>query len=144
MPNSKPHSTANPSEHLRQIRAPIAIGELIDKITILEIKAERISGSDKRLHVQTELKVLQELQASARLDTPEMEPFAGELKVLNIALWDIEDAIRELEARQDFGPRFIELARKVYQTNDQRARVKQRINKAFGSEIVEEKSYKGA
>ncbi len=128
----------------RQLRAPIGIGELIDKITILEIKAERMSGEDKRRNVLAELTILQQLQTSAGLDTPEMAPYASELKVLNTALWEIEDAIRELEAAQDFGARFIELARSVYQTNDQRARVKQRINQAFGSAIVEEKSYKGA
>jgi hypothetical protein len=73
-----------------------------------------------------------------------MEPYSQELKSLNAALWEIEDAIRELEARGDFGARFIELARGVYQNNDRRARVKHRINLAFGSEIVEEKSYKGS
>lgn len=136
MPNSK--------ERLTQIRAPIAVGELIDKITILEIKSERIADPAKLRNVANELKVLRELKTAAGLDTPEMSSYAGELKTLNAALWNIEDEIRELEARQDFGPRFIELARSVYQTNDRRARAKQRINAAFGSEIVEEKSYKGA
>ena len=136
MPNSK--------ERLTLIRAPIAVGELIDKITILEIKSERIADPAKLRNVANELKVLRELKTAAGLDTPEMSSYAGELKTLNAALWNIEDEIRELEARQDFGPRFIELARSVYQTNDRRARAKQRINAAFGSEIVEEKSYKGA
>jgi len=136
MPNSKERST--------QIHAPIAIGELIDKITILEIKSERMSDQAKLRNVSNELKVLRELKSTAGLDTPEMAPYARELKSLNAALWDIEDEIRELEARQDFGARFIELARGVYQTNDRRARTKHRINAAFGSQIVEEKSYKGA
>ena len=135
MPNSK--------ERLTQIRAPIAIGELIDKITILEIKSERISDQTKLRNVSNELNVLRKLKTAAGLDTPEMAPYARELKSLNAALWDIEDEIRELEARKDFGSRFIELARSIYQTNDRRAREKQRINAAFGSEIVEEKSYKG-
>ena len=134
----------NPKQTLTQIFAPIAIGELIDKITILEIKAERIADRDKLRNITNELKILQELKSAAGLDTPDIESYSRELKSLNAALWDIEDEIREFEARQDFGARFIELARSVYQTNDRRARVKQRINAVFGSEIVEEKSYKGA
>ena len=136
MPNSK--------ERLTLVHAPISIGELIDKMTILEIKAERISDAGKLHNVANELKVLRELKARTGLDTPEMAPFTHDLKALNAALWDIEDEIRELEARQDFGPRFVELARSIYQTNDRRAHAKQRINAAFGSEIVEEKSYKGS
>jgi Family of unknown function (DUF6165) len=134
----------NAERHSRQIRAPIAIGELIDKIAILEIKAERISDKEKLRNVATELTMLRELKTSAGLDTPEMEPYAQELRALNATLWEVEDALRELEARHDFGPHFVKLARSVYQTNDRRAGVKQRINKAFGSAIVEEKSYKGS
>jgi hypothetical protein len=134
MPNDK--KTSQP------IHAPIAIGELIDKITILEIKSERIADTGKLLNINAELSVLRELRSGAGLSTPDMEPYAKELKTLNEALWEIEDAIRELEERKDFGARFIELARSVYQTNDARARVKNRINHAFGSAIVEEKSYK--
>jgi hypothetical protein len=132
-----------PNPNSRQLRAPIAIGELIDKITILEIKAERMTDRDKLRNVATELKMLRELKTSAGLDAPEMEPYVQELKSLNVILWDLEDALRELEAQHDFGSRFVGLARRVYQTNDRRAGVKQRINKAFGSEIIEEKSYKG-
>ena len=135
---------ASSKDRLTQIRAPIAIGELIDKITILEIKAERISDDAKLRNVANELKSLNELKSAAGLDTPEMAPYARDLKSLNMALWDIEDEIREHEARKDFGPRFIELARSVYLTNDRRARTKHQINAAFGSEIVEEKSYKGS
>jgi hypothetical protein len=134
MPNAK-----NPSG---QIHAPIGIGELIDKITILEIKSERIADAGKLRNVTAELAALRQLQRGAGLDTPDMEPYSRELKSLNAALWEIEDAIRELEAHGDFGARFIELARGVYQNNDRRAQVKQRINLAFGSAIVEEKSYK--
>jgi hypothetical protein len=127
-----------------QIRAPIAIGELIDKITILEIKRERISDGEKLRNVAAELAMLRDLQGQAGLDTPDMDSYARELKSLNSALWEVEDALRELETRQDFGARFIELARSVYRTNDRRAAVKRRINQAFGSDIVEEKSYKGS
>jgi hypothetical protein len=135
---------ANPDGHARQIRAPISIGELIDKITILELKAERISDREKLHNVTTELNLLRDLKSGAGLDMPEMDSYAQELKSLNATLWDAEDALRELEARHDFGPHFVKLARSVYQTNDRRARVKHLINKAFGSEIIEEKSYKGS
>ena len=134
---------SDPKPALRQIQAPIAIGELIDKITILEIKAEKITDAEKLRNIKTELSVLCDLRAGIGLDTPDMAAFARELKTLNAALWEIEDAIREEEAKHDFGPRFIELARSVYRTNDRRADAKHRINKAFGSAIVEEKSYKG-
>jgi hypothetical protein len=126
------------------ILAPVSIGELIDKITILEIKAERIADQGKLGNIMTELAGLRAIQAQAGLDSPGMEPHARELRRLNTALWEIEDEIRELEARKDFGARFVTLARSVYQTNDKRAAVKTRINQAFGSAIVEEKSYKGS
>jgi len=132
----------NPNAAPSQIRAPISIGELIDKITILEIKSERIADRDKLRNVRAELGILNELKAQAGLDTPAMAPFAQELKTLNGALWEIEDDIREMERQKNFGDRFIELARSVYFTNDRRAGVKHRINATFGSEIVEEKSYK--
>jgi uncharacterized protein DUF6165 len=125
------------------ILAPISIGELIDKITILEIKAERISDPAKLRNVATELASLRAIRSQAGLDTSGMEPHLRELKLLNTALWETEDEIRELEAKRDFGARFIALARGVYQTNDKRAAVKNKINHAFGSAIVEEKSYKG-
>jgi len=125
------------------ILAPVSIGELIDKITILEIKSERIADPGKLRNVTTELTGLRAITAKAGLDSPDMEPYMRELKSLNTALWEIEDEVRELEAKKDFGARFVTLARSVYQTNDKRAAVKHRINKAFGSAIVEEKSYKG-
>jgi Family of unknown function (DUF6165) len=130
-------------DRLTHIRAPIAVGELIDKITILEIKAERIADNAKRRNVANELTQLNEIKREAGLDTPEMAAYARDLKQINMALWDIEDQIRELETRKDFGARFIELARSVYQSNDGRARTKHAINAAFGSDIVEEKSYRG-
>jgi len=123
---------------------PVSIGELIDKITILEIKAERIADPAKRRNVMAELDVLLEAKNGIGLDAAALGPFASELKAINVALWDIEDAIRDAEVREDFGQRFIELARSVYQMNDRRARVKYQINTTFKSEFVEEKSYKGA
>jgi hypothetical protein len=127
-----------------QLRVPVSIGELIDKITILEIKAERIADPAKRRNVLAELEVLLDAKRSIAIDAADVGPFAKELKSINLALWDIEDAIRDAEARQDFGPRFIELARSVYQMNDRRARVKYQINSTFKSEFVDEKSYKGS
>lgn len=134
---------AQSGEPARDIRAPIAIGELIDKIAILEIKAERIADAAKRRNVANELAVLDAIRTEAGLDGADMAAFARELKAVNLALWDIEDEIRLLEAKGDFGPRFVELARSVYRSNDRRAKIKQDINRAFGSAIVEEKSYKG-
>lgn len=125
------------------VTAPIAIGELIDKISILEIKSERIADRAKLHNIKAELQLLKAIRSAAALDTPDMEPLAEELKRVNAALWDTEDEIRELEARQDFGARFIALARSVYLTNDRRSRIKHSINVKFGSEIVEEKSYAG-
>jgi hypothetical protein len=129
--------------HPAEILAPISIGELIDKITILEIKTERMCGSQGLHNVTVELDMLRALLTKVGLDTAEMAAHAQRLKAINVALWDIEDEIREHEMRKDFGPRFIELARSVYKTNDLRARTKQCINLVFGSAIIEEKSYKG-
>ena len=125
----------------RSIQAPIAVGELIDKITILEIKAERLRDPAKAQNVQTELALLRQIRTQAGLDIPDMAPFADELRAINAILWEIEDEIRACEAEGDFGPRFVELARSVYRTNDRRSAVKKRINLAFGSAIVEEKFY---
>jgi uncharacterized protein DUF6165 len=148
MPLGERHVTARSMTQSKQqpnsILAPISIGELIDKITILEIKAERISDDLKLRNITIELDLLRAIAVEAGLDTPAMRPNAEELKAINAALWEIEDEIRELEKAGDFGARFIELARSVYKTNDHRARVKQRINVTFGSGIIEEKSYKGS
>jgi uncharacterized protein DUF6165 len=126
------------------LQAPLSVGELIDKITILEIKSERIADAGKLANIRHELKLLRELQSGAGLTGTRMDAFAAELKRVNEALWVIEDDIRECEAAADFGPGFVALARSVYQNNDRRAAIKREINLAFGSEIVEEKSYKGA
>lgn len=136
MPDSRPSP--------RSVRVPIAIGELIDKISILEIKADRIADHAKLRNVRAELKILSELKSAAGLDTPDMRLLAEELKSINAELWDLEDEIRELEARQDFGARFVTLARSIYLTNDRRARLKRKINLTCGSQIIEEKSYRGA
>jgi Tetratricopeptide repeat len=123
------------------IHAAIAPGELFDKLTILEIKAERIKAGTKLDHVLYELGGLRAARDAAIGRTAELDALVAELRSVNEALWEIEDAIRTCESRQDFGPRFVELARSVYCTNDRRAAVKRRINELLGSAITEEKSY---
>jgi hypothetical protein len=124
------------------IMAPISAGELVDKITILRVKAARIGDPAKEANVRKELAMLETLAESALPATPEIERLTVELAEVNGALWDIEDGKRDCERRQDFGPRFVGLARSVYIENDRRAAIKRAINEAAGSDIVEEKSYK--
>lgn len=119
--------------------APISAGELIDKITILRIKAERIAA-EKQAHVRHELRLLEDL-AARELAAFDLATLTAELTAINAALWEIEDGKRDCERRGDFGPAFVALARSVYIENDRRAAVKRRINEAAGSDIVEEKSY---
>ena len=119
--------------------APISAGELIDKITILRVKASRIA-QDKRANVRHELQLLEAL-AARELAAFDLAALTEELTAINSGLWDIEDGKRDCERRGDFGPAFVALARAVYIENDRRAAVKRRINDAAGSEIVEEKSY---
>ena len=120
---------------------PVSVGEIMDKITILEIKSERIAAAEKVANVITELDTLRPLVTHDVLNTPTIKALVAELKDINEALWDIEDDIREKEYAQDFGDAFIVLARAVYVTNDKRAEVKKQINLATGSTLVEEKSY---
>jgi Family of unknown function (DUF6165) len=126
-----------------QIRAPISVGELIDKITILQIKLERLDGPGAG-NVAKELAVLSQAKRDAHLNVPEIGALMVQLKIVNVELWDIEDQIRQLEARKDFGPRFIETARSVYRLNDRRAAIKRLINVASNSDIIEEKNYRTA
>jgi hypothetical protein len=123
------------------ILVEISPGELIDKITILEIKAERVTDAQKLKNVRLELEVLEKARRAAVPELPEAARLTAELKTANEALWEIEDAVRDCERHGDFGPRFIELARSVYRTNDRRAALKRQINDLFGSRIIEEKSY---
>ena len=123
------------------IMTAIAPGELIDKITILRIKSERISDEAKLKNIRTELDILQKTQAEEVPQSAEMARLEGELNTVNEALWDIEDDIRDCERAKDFGEEFIRLARAVYITNDKRAALKKEINLLLGSTIVEEKSY---
>lgn len=134
-------ATRDPEPALASLFIPAAVGELIDKITILEIKAERIPDPDKLANVKRELALLQDMRLSHDISSMELHSLAADLKRTNMALWDIEDAIRQCERTNDFGPTFVELARRVYQENDKRAAIKRNINIHFGSAIVEEKYY---
>ena len=125
----------------QNIMTEIGAGELIDKITILEIKSERITDPDKLKNVRHELAVLSATRDANLLDIDGLAELALQLKTINKALWEIEDDIRACEAQRDFGARFIELARSVYITNDKRAAVKKQINLLTGAQIIEEKSY---
>ena len=124
-----------------EILVETAPGELLDKISILEIKLERIQDPLKRRNVETEHGILTRTAERHIPATAGLRELAAALKTVNTALWEIEDAIRDCERAQDFGPRFIELARAVYRTNDQRAAIKRQINERLGSALVEEKSY---
>jgi hypothetical protein len=120
---------------------PISVGELLDKISILEIKAAAIADPAKHANVMRELAALDAVRRREIAAPPELPALYTELKSVNLALWQIEDAIREHERDGQFDSRFIELARSVYRNNDRRAVVKRRINQLTGSELVEEKSY---
>ena len=120
---------------------PVSFGEVLDKITILEIKAERIADPEKVRNVRLELDELSANWDQVVQDQTVISNLRSQLKAVNGELWVIEDDIRDQEAAQDFGPRFIELARAVYVTNDKRAAIKKEVNLALGSRFVEEKSY---
>lgn len=123
------------------VRVPVSVGELLDKISILRIKTERIADAAKVANVRRELDALDAEVAAMDIDPEVVEGFLAELEEINGELWVIEDDIRACEARQDFGEEFIRLARAVYRTNDVRAKIKKRANEATGSELTEEKSY---
>ena len=120
---------------------PISVGELFDKISILEIKAAAISDPAKHRNVMRELAALEAVRRREIAAMPELAALYAELKSANRALWQIEDEIRERERVAVFDEGFVELARNVYRTNDRRALLKRRINELTGSDLVEEKSY---
>ncbi len=126
---------------MNEIQIPISPGELLDKITILQIKSERIDDPVKVANVRTELEMLSKVWNRAVETDETITALTAGLKKINEALWEIEDDIRDEERNSRFGERFIELARAVYVTNDQRADAKRRVNLHLNSSIVEEKSY---
>lgn len=125
------------------ILTPVSIGELIDKITILEIKADRITEATKNANVRTELDGLLPLWEQQRAAQPALGALKDQLRAINERMWDIQDRLRDKEAAQRFDDEFIQLARGVYGTNGERIQVKNEINRIAGSQLVEEKQYQG-
>jgi hypothetical protein len=126
---------------MTDLHVPVSPGELLDKITILRIKRERIRDAAKLANVRLELELLERTWATLGAATAAVSADEQALQAVNAQLWDIEDGIRDKEAARSFDQQFIELARAVYHHNDERAAIKKRINTALGSRIVEEKSY---
>lgn len=120
----------------------VSVGELLDKLTILQIKADRIRDPDKLHNIRRELQAVQATWAAApQAGDDGLQPLIADLRRVNEDLWDIEDAIRAKEAAGEFDQPFIDLARAVYRTNDRRAAIKKALNQKTGSDLVEEKSY---
>ena len=128
-------------EKLGKILVEISAGELIDKITILEIKKDKISNKEKLLEVDKELNSLKQTMNKFIPDQEKISEFKNNLKKINLKLWDFEDGKRTAEKNKKFDNNFIELARNVYKFNDERAKIKSQINKTLGSNITEVKSY---
>lgn len=123
-------------------RVPVSWGEVVDKLTILEIKSRHLTAQAALDNVQAELDMLLAVAREPLARNEQLAELKVQLRAVNQALWTIEDDIREKEARQEFDEGFIALARSVYRRNDERAAIKRRINDLLGSEIVEEKSYR--
>ena len=124
-----------------KIFAEISVGELLDKISILEIKQKNLKDTEKTKIVSKELESLNNTLKNDVSITDEIKSLYNDLKAINLKLWDIEDGKRECERNKDFGEKFIELARSVYIENDNRAKIKNKINQLSGSNISEVKSY---
>ena len=124
------------------VKVDVSPGELIDKITILMIKSERIDDPGQLANVRFELDVLTSTKEGSITSSAKLKDLTAKLKEVNEVLWEIEDDIRNCEATRDFGDKFVELARSVYMRNDERAQLKRKINVLLGSEMLEEKSYK--
>ena len=123
------------------IKVVLSVGELIDKITILQLKMKFIKNKEQLNNIRNELGTLKPLLKENNLETPKINELFAELYKINLTLWKIEDKIREKERQSDFSDEFISLARSVYFTNDKRADIKKKINLISGSELIEEKSY---
>jgi len=125
----------------KKILSEISAGELLDKISILEIKIQKITDSVNLEEIKKEYKILKETQNSSVEFTDEIRNLFNKIKKVNLSLWEIEDKIRICEKNKDFGKNFIQLAREVYFNNDKRAKIKSEINKILGSNIKEIKQY---
>jgi len=126
---------------MENVLVPVSPGEVVDKITILEIKSEHMKDPDKLANVRTELEQLNQCWADAVTENETVRSLRAQLKMVNQALWMIEDDIRDKERTRVFDEQFIELARSVYVTNDRRAQIKKELNVYLGAQLVEEKSY---
>jgi len=124
------------------IDTPISLGELIDKISILQIKKKNVKNIRKQKYIKKELKLLEKTLQNTLVNKKNINQYLKKLILINTQLWKIEDKIREHERQKKFDEQFIELARSVYITNDNRAKIKNNINQKFGSQIIEVKSYK--
>ena len=124
------------------INAEISVGEFLDKLTILQIKREKIKDPDKLANINHELDTLVKIWQKAPYVKPDLQDDVSSLHDINRKLWNIEDDIRDKESKKEFDQEFIELARSVYKTNNKRAKIKKQINQKSGSVLVEEKSYK--
>lgn len=124
-----------------RLKIDVSPGEVIDKLVILSIKAAHIDAADKLAHVRREMAALEDVVGPVIRSHDALPPLIVELREINQALWDIEDALRVHEHEADFGPDFVARARLVYQTNDRRAAVKAKINDLLGSDIAEQKAY---
>ena len=126
---------------ISNLKVPISLGELIDKITILRIKSKKINSNEAQKNIRLELEKLEHILNTKMSINTNLKNFEIKLSKINQTLWDIEDQLREKEREKKFDKKFISLARMVYYKNDERAKIKRMINKSFGSELIEEKSY---
>ena len=126
---------------MRNLKVPISLGELIDKITILRIKSNKINSNEAQKNIRLELEKLEHILNETMSINTNLKNFEIKLSKINQSLWDIEDQLREKEKEKKFDKKFIFLARMVYLKNDERAKIKRKINTNFGSEITEEKFY---
>ena len=126
---------------MSNLKIPISLGELIDKITILRIKSNKINSNEAQKNIRSELEKLEHILNTKISINNNLKNFEIKLSKINQTLWDIEDQLRGKEREKKFDKNFISLARMVYYKNDERAKIKRMINKSFGSELIEEKSY---
>ncbi len=124
-----------------EVNIPVSLGELLDKISILEIKNKKITNESKLVNIKKELSGLKNVLKELDINMSEANDLFEDLYKINLSLWEIEDSIRLLEKNEDFGKDFVKLARSVYITNDKRFEVKNKINQLFKSQYIEEKSY---
>lgn len=123
------------------LKVDVSAGEFLDKMTILEIKSERIKDEEKLRNVHRELDILRKVWVESPLSGVDVSALVNDLKKVNQSLWEIEDSVRLKEAAHTFDDEFVQLARSVYQINDKRAAIKRELNHLLGSELTEEKSY---